>query len=102
MPTLAILIVISIMFYFFYKVKSFRTKAPAEKSWINTKANIAIGNFLLFFGLNQIFIYYNSTITIIVGSVFILLGLANIILGYRAYRYYLPIAIEEAAQNKER
>lgn len=100
MPVLVILITISIVFYFFYKVKSFRTKAVVEKSWINTKANIALGSFLVFFGLNQIFIRFDSTIALIVSALFILLGLANVILGYRAYRHYLPLAIKEAEQNE--
>ncbi len=100
MPIFVVLIVLSIMFYFFYKVKSFRTKAVIEKSWINTKANMALGSFLIFFGLNQIFIRYDSTIALIISAVFILLGLANVALGYKAYRYYLPLAIEEAEQNQ--
>ncbi len=100
MPTLVILIVISFVIYFFYKVKAFRTKRVFEKNWINTKASIALGSFLLFFGINQIFLRYDSTIALVVSIVFILLGLANIILGYKAYRHYLPLAIEEAEQNQ--
>lgn len=100
MTTFVILITISFVFYFFYKVKSFRTKAVIEKSWVNTKANMALGSFLVFFGLNQIFIRYDSVIALIVGGVFIVLGLTNVILGYRAYRHYLPLAIEEAEQNQ--
>jgi len=100
MPTLVILIVLSISFYFFYKIKVFRTKAPAEKKWINTKANMALGSFLAFFGLNQIVLYYDSLLTIIIGSIFILLGLANVIFGYQAYRHFLPLAIQEAEQRR--
>lgn len=100
MPTLVILIVISIVVYFFYKVKAFRTKRVIEKNWINTKASIALGSFLVFFGINQIFLRYDSVITLVVSIIFILLGLANVILGYKAYRHYLPLAIEEAEQNQ--
>lgn len=100
MPVFVILLIASIMFYFFYKAKSFRTKAVIEKSWINTKANIALGSFLVFFGLNQIFIRFDSAIALIISAIFILLGLANVILGYRAYRHYLPLAIKEAKQNQ--
>lgn len=100
MPVFAILIIVSIMFYFFYKVKSFRTKAVIEKNWVNTKANMALGSFLVFFGLNQIFIRFDSIIALSVGAIFILLGLANVILGYKAYRHYLPLAIKEAEQNQ--
>lgn len=100
MPTLVVLIVISIVIYFFYKAKAFRTKAVIEKNWINTKASIALGSFLVFFGINQIFLRYDSTVALVVSIIFILLGLANIILGYKAYRHYLPLAIEEAEQNQ--
>jgi len=99
MPTLVILIVASIVLYFFYKVKAFRTKRVIEKNWINTKASMALGSFLLFFGINQIFLRYDSIIALVVSIIFILLGLANVILGYKAYRHYLPLAIEEAEQN---
>jgi hypothetical protein len=100
MPTLVILIVVSIVLYFFYKVKAFRTKRVIERNWVNTKASIALGSFLLFFGINQIFLRYDSTVALVVSIIFILLGLANVILGYKMYRHYLPLAIEEAEQNQ--
>lgn len=100
MPTLVILTVISIIFYLFYKIKGFRTKAPIEKKWISTKANMALGSFLLFFGINQLIMYYDSWVTIVITTLFILLGLANVILGFRAYRHLLPHAIQEAEQKQ--
>lgn len=100
MPTLIILIVVSIVLYFFYKVKAFRTKRVIERNWINTKASIALGSFLVFFGINQIFLRYDSIVALVVSIIFILLGLANVVLGYKAYRHYLPLAIEEAEQNQ--
>lgn len=88
------LIVISLVFYIFYKVKYFRTKAPVEKKWISTKGNMAIGVFLIAFGFNQF--KFLTQISLIIGFIFILLGAANIYFGYKAYKYYLPLAIEEA------
>lgn len=67
-----------------------------EKKWISTKGNIAIGVFLISFGFNQIVIM--STVALIIGSIFIILGALNVIFGYRAYQYYLPLAMNEAKQ----
>jgi hypothetical protein len=92
------LIVVSAVFYIFYKVKYFQTKAPMEKKWISTKGNIAIGVFLISFGLNQIIIA--TTIALIVGMIFILLGAANVFFGYKAYKHYFPLVLQEAGGNK--
>lgn len=59
---------------------------------------MAIGVFLLSFGLNQIIIT-TTTVSIIVGLIFSILGGANVIYGYKAYKHYLPLAIEEAENN---
>ncbi len=75
-------------------MKYFRTKAPIEKKWISTKGNIAIGVFLVAFGINQL--KFPTQVSIAIGFIFILLGGANIFFGYKAYKYYLPLAIEEA------
>ncbi|OIJ10945.1 hypothetical protein BKP35_12720 [Anaerobacillus arseniciselenatis] len=88
------IIIISVVFYIFFKVKYFRTKAPIEKKWISTKGNIAIGVFLVAFGLNQL--RFPTNVSVAVGFTFIFLGGANIYFGYKAYKYYLPLAIEEA------
>ncbi|MCT8137387.1 YtpI family protein [Anaerobacillus sp. CMMVII] len=88
------LIVVSAVFYLFYKVKYFQTKSPIEKKWISTKGNIAIGIFLISFGLNQIVI--TTTVALIIGTIFILLGTANVYFGYKAYKHYVPFVIQEA------
>ncbi|MDQ0298575.1 hypothetical protein J2S78_000983 [Salibacterium salarium] len=94
-----IILVIALAMYVFYKIKTFRSKAPAAKKWIQTKANISIGLFMAAFG--AILLGTNrDTIDIIIGSVFLVLGAANIVLGYRAYRIYLPYAIKEAEEQR--
>ncbi|MGO4888701.1 YtpI family protein [Anaerobacillus sp. MEB173] len=94
-----IFVVFSIVFFLYFKVKFWRSNAPMEKKWIQTKANIALGVFLVSFGLNQI-IYTGTWVAITVGIVFSLLGIANIVLGYRAYQHFLPLVIEESRQSK--
>ncbi|UII57975.1 YtpI family protein [Cytobacillus spongiae] len=97
MPIFAILIIFSLSFYVFYKVKFFRCNRPVEKKWISAKSSVALGSFVGLFGLNQLFLY-QTTVTYIVAAIFIVLGIANIIGGIRAYKYYLPLAIDEAKQ----
>lgn len=102
MPILAVLIIISLMFYLFYKVKSIRSHLPMEKKWISGKSSISLGAFVAFFGINQLFLF-PSTITYIVAAVFILIGAFSVVGGYKMYKFYLPYAIEEAksiAQQK--
>ncbi|WP_129727821.1 MULTISPECIES: YtpI family protein [Bacillaceae] len=95
MPVLAVFIVVSFMFYLFYKTKYFRTHRPMEKRWLSGKSSMALGLFVLLFGLNQFFVHL-STVSIIVGVLFILIGGASAYNGFRQYKHFLPLAIEEA------
>ncbi|MCM3179605.1 YtpI family protein [Cytobacillus horneckiae] len=95
MPVLVIFIVLSFAFYVFYKVKYVRSKRPAEKQWISAKSRIALGIFVAFFGINQLFLY-STTTTYIVAAVFIVIGGLSIWTGIKAYKYFLPLAAEEA------
>lgn len=99
MPIFAIIIVISLALYIFYKAKFFRTRMPMEKRWISAKSGMALGTFVLFFGINQFFLQPGTT-SIIVGIIFILLGGASIWAGFQNYRRFLPLAIEEAEKAK--
>ncbi|ANB62170.1 YtpI family protein [Anoxybacteroides amylolyticum] len=97
MPVFVILIVFSLSFYVYYKIKYFRSRRPAERRWISAKASMALGSFVFFFGVNQFFLY-SSTVTYLVGTIFLLIGGGSAWAGYRAYKYYLPLVIEEAEQ----
>ncbi|MFB6467704.1 YtpI family protein [Cytobacillus sp. Hz8] len=97
MPVLVIFIILSFSFYVFYRVKSFRSKHPAEKKWISAKASIALGLFVALFGFNEIFLY-QTTLTYFVAAVFVVIGLLSVWGGLKAYKYFLPIAIKEAEE----
>ncbi len=99
MPILVILFIFSLSFYVFYKAKYFRTHRPAEKKWISSKASVCLGLFVAFFGLNQFFVNH-SAVSYIVGTVFVLLGAINVWGGIKSYKFYLPLAVEEAEQFK--
>ena len=97
MPVLVILITIALSFYLYYKVKFVRCKKPAEKKWISSKSSMALGVFIGLYGLNQFFLNGN-TATYIIGGIFFLLGVFTIFGGLKAYKYYLPIAANEAKE----
>lgn len=99
MPILVTLIVLSLGIYLFYKIKMVRTKMPMEKKWISGKSSIALGAFVALFGFNQLFLFQTS-VTYIIAAVFILVGLFSIWGGYKMYKFYLPHAIEEAANER--
>ena len=99
MPVLAALIVLSFIFYIFYKVKYVRSRRQAEKKWLSAKSSIALGLFVALFGLNQLFLFH-TTVTYIVAVVFIGIGSLSIWAGIKAYKYYLPLAASEAEKMK--
>jgi predicted Abi (CAAX) family protease len=103
MPILVLFIVLSITFYVFYKVKQVRSNRPMEKKWLSSKASIALGLFVLLFGVNQLFLYH-TTSTYFIAAIFIILGGFSIWGGYKSYQHNLPYArreAEELNQSKE-
>jgi len=98
MPIFVILIILSLSFYVFYKIKFFKTKKPMEKQWISSKSSISLGLFVFFFGLNQIFML-RSTVSIIVGIIFVIIGALSSWAGYKAYRHYLPLVMKEIKES---
>ncbi|EMI10706.1 YtpI family protein [Anoxybacillus gonensis] len=99
MPIFVILVIFSLSFYLYYKIKYFRSKRPMERKWISAKSSIALGSFVFFFAINQFFIH-RSTVSLIVGIVFLFVGAGSIWGGYRAHRYYFPLAVKEAEELK--
>ncbi|MDQ0272077.1 YtpI family protein [Cytobacillus purgationiresistens] len=99
MPIFVVFIILSFVFYLFYKVRYFRSKRPAEKQWISAKSKIALGIFVAIFGINQLFLF-PTTVSYIVAAVFIVVGGLSIWNGIRMYKFFLPHAIEEAEYIK--
>ncbi|SDM89670.1 YtpI-like protein [Fictibacillus solisalsi] len=95
MPLFVILVVVSLSFYIFYKVKEVRSRAVYEKNWIGSKAKMALGLFLLSFGLNE-FTMVEDKIQLWIAIIFSVYGLFLLVTGYKMYKHFLPLAIEEA------
>ena len=98
MPILVLLIVLSFVFYIFYKVKYVRSRRPAEKKWLSAKSSIALGLFVALFGVNQLFLF-QTTVTYIVAAIFIVIGSLSVWAGFKAYKFYLPHAAKEVADG---
>ena len=94
------LIIVSFVIYFYNKTKQFRTRSvlPIRKKWYSARASMALGSFITFFGINQLFVY-QSTVTYIISAIFIVLGVALIYYNYKASRYYYTFLEEEADLN---
>lgn len=100
MPTILLFIFLSLSFYLFYKIKYFRTKQPMERKFLSAKSSIALGLFISLFGINR-YIIHQSTISLIIGMLFLIVGIGSIWTGYRAYKYFYPLVISEAKESKK-
>lgn len=98
MPIFGVLSVLCLTAYIFFRVKYFRVKQPYHRQWISSKATIALGTFMLFFGIDQLIVWQDKVATI-VGIVFAVVGLVYALQGFRTYKFYQPKAIEEARQQ---
>ncbi|MEK4627641.1 MAG: YtpI family protein [Solibacillus sp.] len=92
-------IIISIVFYFYFKTKQFRSTLPIRKKWYTAKAGIALGLFLVFFGLNAT-ILYPDWIGYIVAVLFVLIGAGLSSNNFKRMRHEGKYVIEEYELNK--
>ncbi|HWL12319.1 MAG TPA: YtpI family protein [Ureibacillus sp.] len=92
-------IVISFVAYFFYKTKEFRSKLPIRKKWYNAKAGMALGIFVIVFGLNTC-IVYPTLVGFLIAAVFILIGVVKSYTSYKRVRHEGKFVHEEFELNK--
>ncbi|PGT79592.1 YtpI family protein [Bacillus sp. AFS040349] len=98
MNVIVILILSSLFFYLYLKVKFLKSNLPIEKKLISVKSRIALGLFLGLYGLNQLILNL-SIISLIVGVIFGLVGFASTILAIREYKWYIPTTENEKDQS---
>ncbi|HET7627790.1 MAG TPA: YtpI family protein [Bacillales bacterium] len=100
MPILVMFIIVSFAFYLFYKLKAWKLRNRQHESrWVGTKAAVALGLVLVFFGLNALYVR-QSAVTIVISVILIAVGSFYIYQNIRLYRHLLPYAVEEARQNE--
>lgn len=83
----ALLIVISIVFYIYYKVAILRTTDSLTQKYMNAKSRICLGAFIFFFGINQ-YIAIPEKYVLFISIVFVLLGVYQMYDGYKEARHY--------------
>ncbi|MDN7240256.1 YtpI family protein [Planococcus sp. N028] len=94
-----ILITLSFAVYFYYKTKQFRTSLPIRKKWYTSMASVALGSFVMFFGINQLLLFH-TVVTYIIAGIFVILGLGLIVYNFKAAKHYKQFLAEEARLNK--
>jgi len=83
----ALLIMVSIVLYIYYKVAILKTKDKLSQKYINAKSRIFLGTFLIFFGINQ-YIAYQTRFVLFISIVFLALGALQSIDGFKEAKHY--------------
>lgn len=92
-------IIISFVYYFYFKTKQFRSTLPITKNWYKSKANVGFGIFLILFALNQSYLF-PDVYTFIIAAVLIILGILVIIENVKKARHYGQFVEEEFRINQ--
>jgi len=96
---LAAAIVVTFVWYFYFKTKQFRATLPIRKKWFGAKASVCLGACLLFFGINYLFVY-QSSITYVISGLFILLGGYFMYHNLKVAKHYKQFVEEELSINQ--
>jgi uncharacterized membrane protein len=95
-----VLIVLSFVFYFYFKTKQFRSELPIAKKWYANRSLIALGSLLFFFGINQLTLF-PSTLTYVISGVLIVIGLYTMVYYFRVAKHYGQFVEEEFRLNQK-
>ncbi|GAA0456209.1 YtpI family protein [Alkalibacillus silvisoli] len=87
MPILISIFVVSIVLYLYFKVRILNYKNPLYMHYTNGKARIALGLFISTFGMNQ-YAHYQSQFALFITIIFLALGVAQIVYGYKIFKHY--------------
>ena|SRR5699024_2777964 len=82
-----VIIILSVVFYIYYKVSILRSKDELTQHYMNAKSRVSLGVFLIAMALTQ-YIALQTTIALIICLIFFILGLMQFIYGFNAARHY--------------
>ncbi|GAA0385814.1 YtpI family protein [Paenibacillus motobuensis] len=68
-----------------FSLKARRSTDNHKRGITQAKSNISMGFMLLFLAIIQMFMFTGSTVRVVVGAVFMVLGAFNIFAGFRNY-----------------
>lgn len=71
-----------------YSRESRRTDEPRERGKSSALMNIYLGTMLIAMAIIQLFYYEGSTVRVVIGSLFLLLGVFNVWAGSRNYKAF--------------
>ncbi|HIS29831.1 MAG TPA: YtpI family protein [Candidatus Avamphibacillus intestinigallinarum] len=83
----SVIMIVTLVLYVYYKVQIIKEKERLLQVYINAKSRICLGTFVLLFGLNQ-YILYQSKLSLYIMLVFILLGGAQAVRGFKEAKHY--------------
>lgn len=84
---LPILIVLSLIFYVYYKVAIIKSDESLTQRYLNAKSRICLGGFVIFFAINQ-YLFYQTKISLFIGIAFMVLGGLQVSRGLKEAKHY--------------
>jgi len=81
-------IILSLLFSVIYSFKMRRATDPQVRGINGSKMNISMGIMLLFISAVQLLLSNESTLRIIIGSLFLVIGVFNLFAGLRNLSFY--------------
>ncbi len=81
-------VVVTSLLSFWYSSRRRRADSVKKTGLYTAKMNICMGLMLLFIATIQILLFEGSTVRVIVGSIFLLIGLFNLFAGLRNHSVY--------------
>lgn len=81
-------ILISLVFSAIFSFKSRRSADARTRAVFSARMNISMGVMLLFIALVQLFLSGGSTLRIVIGAIFLVLGVFNLFAGFRNLSLY--------------
>lgn len=93
-------IIILFAVFFYYKTKQFRATLPIRKKWYKAKAGVTFGIFIIIFGINAVVRYEGTTVSILVGAIFVLYGALQTMTHFKHMRHEGQYVKEEYELNK--
>lgn len=79
----------AVAFWIYFSIQSKRTKNEKTRGLYIARTNMAMGLMLMSIGSVQLFLYgFESWIRVIIGFIFILLGLFNLFAGIRNHSFF--------------
>ncbi|GAA0429584.1 YtpI family protein [Lentibacillus halophilus] len=82
-----IIIVLSAVFWIYYKVAILKSGDGLTKEYFNAKSRVCLGSLIFFFGINQ-YMFYETRLSLFIGIVFLFFGGLHLYVGMKEARHY--------------